>query len=198
MQERYINLVYMNTELLLPLSPDAAENIKCGKKFQQASWSADTLPQKILSVSLAQNPTVQTCRRKPFSYQSHDRLSESLSANLWLLEQFTKALVHSFLAFLCLVLQAAYWARSAFTTAWYNHSYRAEAHQNNFIHTTKQTIFTLGLAVLARVLLNWSLWTESAWTVKNYKYRGLPEAQNIIKHLLVHFVSWVISVFCSA
>lgn len=38
MQERYINLVYMNTELLLPLSPpDAAENIKCGKKFQQAS-----------------------------------------------------------------------------------------------------------------------------------------------------------------
>lgn len=46
MQERYINLVYMNTELLLPLSPDAAENIKCGKKFQQASWSADTLPQK--------------------------------------------------------------------------------------------------------------------------------------------------------
>lgn len=33
-QERYINLVYMSTKLLLPLSPDAAENIKCGEKFQ--------------------------------------------------------------------------------------------------------------------------------------------------------------------
>lgn len=33
-QERYINLVYMNTELRLPLSPDAAENIKCGEEFQ--------------------------------------------------------------------------------------------------------------------------------------------------------------------
>lgn len=151
------------------------------------------LPQKIMSASPAQNPTVQTHRRKPFSYQSHDRLSESLSANLWLLEHFAKALVYSLLVFLCLVLQAACWARSAFSTAWYNHSYRAEAHQNNFIHTTKQPIFTLDLAVLAGVLVNWSL-----WTVKNYKYRGLPEAQNIIKHLLVHFVSWVISVFCSA
>lgn len=33
-QERYINLGYMNTELLLPLPPDAAENFKCDEKFQ--------------------------------------------------------------------------------------------------------------------------------------------------------------------
>lgn len=33
-QERNINLVYMNAKLLLPPSPDAAENIKCGEKFQ--------------------------------------------------------------------------------------------------------------------------------------------------------------------
>lgn len=33
-QDRCINLVSMNMELLFLLSPDAAENIKCGEKFQ--------------------------------------------------------------------------------------------------------------------------------------------------------------------
>lgn len=156
-----------NTELLLPFSPDAAENITCVEKFQvnirrylpmlhRLADQQTCCHKKIMSVSLAQNAIVQTHRRKPFSYQSHGRLSESLTANLWLLEQFTKAVLYTsldLLLFWHLLLWAGCWARSAISTTWYNHSHRAEEHQNNFIHTTKQPIFTLGLAVLAGVLL---------------------------------------------
>lgn len=131
------------------------------KAPHHATQSADMMSQKIMSVSLAQTAMVQTHRRKRFSYQSHNGLSESLSSNLWLLEQFTKAVLYSLLYLFVfhwhLLLQAGCWARSATSMTWYNHSYRAEAHQNNFIHTTKQLIFTLGLAVLAAVLLKLKL-----------------------------------------
>lgn len=86
------------------------------------------LPQKKKNVSLAQNAIVQTHRRKLFIYQSYDRLSESLTANLWLLEQFSKAALCTLLDLFCfgILLWAGCWARSAFSTTWYNHSYAEE------------------------------------------------------------------------